>query len=217
MAVPRVTQQFIENVRGDTAVVPPKARVSQQFIESIRSIDVSAGINDTVAESTSAADAVLVSLASVASFTEAANAADTVSASAMLVATLAEAATAVDTVLTAGGNIFTVSIAELVGTDGVTDAILFPGGSVFSVAVIEEQIAIDDAVGFPPVDVIVSCDEGVEDIDVIGGCEGEADAYGLGLYGGGFYGGATMVPPVAIVPSDELISRITIIGAETCP
>ena len=39
MAAPRVTQQFLENIRGDEAVIPHGPRVTQQFIEVIRSID----------------------------------------------------------------------------------------------------------------------------------------------------------------------------------
>ena len=38
-----VTQQFAENVRGDIAVVVPNAVVTQQFIELIRSSDAAGG------------------------------------------------------------------------------------------------------------------------------------------------------------------------------
>lgn len=197
MASPRVTQQFIENIRGDTAVIPHGPRVTQQFIESIRSINTGPSV-------------------SAASLTEAGNAADSVSAGALLVATLSEIANAADAVLS-GGGIFSASITESAGTGGATDAILFPGGSVFSVAVIEEQLAIDDTLGFPPVDVIGACDGGIDAIDVIGGCAGDedGDAYGDDLYGVGFYGGGTVTSPVVIGACDGSVSRITIIGAET--
>ena len=176
--------------------------------------DVPGGINDAVTETATAVETVLVSSASAASLAEASSALDTVSASASIAATLTEAANAVDAVVLAG-SIFSVSLTEVAGTGGATDAILFPGGSVFSVAVIEEQLAIDDTLGFPPVDVIGACDGGIAAIDVIGGCAGDegGDAYGDGLYGSGFYGGGTVTSPVVIGACDGSISRITIIGA----
>ena len=172
MASPRVTQQFVENIRGDTAVIPHGPRVTQQFIESIRSINTGPSV-----------------LA--ASLAETGTAAETVSVSALLAATLAEAVAATDAVLLSGSR-FSVSMAEIAGTGGAVDAILFPGGSVFSVAVIEEQAAIDDMLGFPPVDVIGACDGGDAHISVSGQC-----------------GADTGVPPEVIVPP--------VLGSETPP
>lgn len=39
--VPRifVTQQYVENIRGDTARIEPGIRVSQQYVEIIRSVE----------------------------------------------------------------------------------------------------------------------------------------------------------------------------------
>jgi len=83
MAAPRVTQQFIENIRGDTAVIPHGPRVTQQFIESILSINV--GATAALAETIAATDAVFAGVVNSVTVAEAVAIADVIIGAQMIV------------------------------------------------------------------------------------------------------------------------------------